>query len=242
MWVRNGLALAPPWICCRIGCLDFQKPLADQCFADRVQDGAACPDQIAGLGVDRQVDVAGAYPRFLVGQSLPLVGQWTQAFSDQPPTEHHQGAGALLAVTIVPDTWIRSPRSMAPVKSACRARVEHRIIKQQLDFAGPVAQLGEQYATVVANAQHTAGPRSPCRRPRNRRPARWCGSVPRRRDRRRPRLTASDLSLAIRTRTCSGSRGPSSAAGRSASRSPRSGALPSWCNKPVATRFSGAEM
>ena len=55
--------------------LDLQKALADQGFADGVQHSAAGPDQVARLGVDRQVDVAGAHPRLLVGQSLPLVGQ-----------------------------------------------------------------------------------------------------------------------------------------------------------------------
>ena len=65
--------------------LDLQKPLADQGFADRVQYTAAGPDQVARLGVDRQVDVSGAYPRLLVGQPLPLVGQRAQALADQPP-------------------------------------------------------------------------------------------------------------------------------------------------------------
>ena len=55
--------------------LDLQKALADQGFADGVQHAAAGPDQVARLGVDRQVDVAGAHPRLLVGQPLPLVGQ-----------------------------------------------------------------------------------------------------------------------------------------------------------------------
>ena len=42
--------------------LDLQKALADQCFADRVQHAAAGRDQVARLGVDGQVDVAGRAP------------------------------------------------------------------------------------------------------------------------------------------------------------------------------------
>ena len=48
---------------------------------------------------------------------------------------------------------------MAWVKSAVRALVQQRIVKQQLDFAGPVTQLGEQHAAVVADAQHPPGHR-----------------------------------------------------------------------------------
>ena len=88
-------------------CLDLQKSLADQGFADRVQDTAACPDQIAGLGVDREVDIAGPHPRLLVGQSLPLVGQRAQALADQPPAAHHQRPRARLAAA----HRCRSPRS-----------------------------------------------------------------------------------------------------------------------------------
>ena len=46
---------------------------------------------------------------------------------------------------------------MARVKSAVVPVSEQRIVKQQLDFAGPVAQLGEQHAAVVADAQHPPG-------------------------------------------------------------------------------------
>ena len=46
---------------------------------------------------------------------------------------------------------------MGEVRS--RALFEQRIVKQQLDFAGPVAQLGEQHAAVVADAQHPPGHR-----------------------------------------------------------------------------------
>ena len=74
--------------------LDLQKPLADQGFADRVQNTAAGPDEVARLGVDGQVDVAGAHPRLLVGQPLPLVGQRAQALADQPPAAHDQRADA----------------------------------------------------------------------------------------------------------------------------------------------------
>ncbi len=77
---------------------DLQKPLADQGFANRVQYAAAGPDEVTRLGVDGQVDVAGAYPRFLVGQPLPLVGQRAQAFADQPPAAHDQRSDARPAV------------------------------------------------------------------------------------------------------------------------------------------------
>ena len=39
------------------------------------------------------------------------------------------------------------------------ALIEQRIVKQQLDFAGPVAQLCEQHAAVVADPQHPPGHR-----------------------------------------------------------------------------------
>ena len=78
--------------------LDLQKALADQCFANRMQDAAAGPDQVARLGVDGQVDIAGAHPRLLVGQPLPLVGQRAQALADQPPAAHDQRLGAQSAL------------------------------------------------------------------------------------------------------------------------------------------------
>ena len=59
--------------------LDLQKPLTDQGFTNCVQHTAASADQVAGLGVDRQIDIPGADPRLLVGQSLPFVGQRAQA-------------------------------------------------------------------------------------------------------------------------------------------------------------------
>ncbi len=140
-------------------CLDLQKPFADQGFADRVQYTAACPDQVAGLGVDRQVDVAGAHPRFLVGQSLPLVGQRAQALADQPPIAHHQRAGARPAAAhrTAHLDQVAEVDGVGEVRG--RALFEQRIVKQQLDFAGPVAQLGEQHAAVVADAQHPPGHR-----------------------------------------------------------------------------------
>ena len=45
---------------------------------------------------------------------------------------------------------------MAPVKSAVLPVFKLRIVKQQLDFTGPVAQLREQHAAVVADPQHAA--------------------------------------------------------------------------------------
>ncbi len=137
--------------------LDLQKPLAEEGFADRMQNTAACPDQIAGLGVDRQVDVSGAYPCLLIGQPLPFVGQRAQAFADHPPAQHDQRPGALLAVAhrsghLDQVTQIDGVREIHR-----RALFEQRIVQQQLNFPGPVAQLREQHATVVADAQYPPG-------------------------------------------------------------------------------------
>src|SRR6185295_3915647 len=70
------------------------KPLADQRFADRVQNAAAGPEELARLSVDGEVDVAGTDSRLLVGQPLPLVGQRAQTLADQPPTSHDQRVDA----------------------------------------------------------------------------------------------------------------------------------------------------
>ena len=139
--------------------LDLQKALADQGFADGVQHPAAGPDQVARLGVDRQVDVAGAHPRLLVGQPLPLVGQRAQALADQPPAAHHQRLRALLAVAHRAGHLDQVAQIDGVREIGGGALLEQRIIKQQLGFAGPVAQLGEQHPAVVAQAQHP-----PCHR------------------------------------------------------------------------------
>ncbi len=105
--------------------LDLQEALGEQGFPDRVQDVAAGPDQVARLGVDRQVDVAGAHPRLLVGQPLPLVGQRAQALADQPPVGRRAASGCRSCCgPSCRSPRSRSPRSIAPVKSAvapCRA-------------------------------------------------------------------------------------------------------------------------
>ena len=242
MWVRNGRAFAPPWICCRIGVSTSRKPLPYRVSRIACSTPAAGPDQVTGLGVHREVDISGPDPRLLVGQTLPLVGQRAQALADQPPAAHHQRLGARLAVPHPAGHLDRSPRSIASVKSAVVPFVQQRIVKQQLDFTGPVAQLGEQHAAVVPDPQHPPGHRHGRRRRRRRLPARRCGWAPARPGTRPLRCSCSAFSLAIRTRTCSGSRGPASTSGRSACNSATSGALPSWCNNPVATRFCGAEM
>ena len=77
--------------------LDLEKAIGHQGFSDGVQHLAARRDQIAGLAVDREVDVARAYPRLRVGEALPLVGQRPQALADQPPAADEQRPGAVLA-------------------------------------------------------------------------------------------------------------------------------------------------
>ena len=73
--------------------LDLEETLADQRLPDGVQDAAARGDQVAGLGVDGQVDVARADPGLRVGEALPLVGQWAQALADQPPVGRPAATG-----------------------------------------------------------------------------------------------------------------------------------------------------
>ena len=51
---------------------------------------------------------------------------------------------------------------MAPVKSAVLPLIQPRIIKQQLNFPGPVAQLREEHPAVVAHPQHPSGHRHRC--------------------------------------------------------------------------------
>ena len=48
---------------------------------------------------------------------------------------------------------------MEPVKSAVLPVSNSRIVQQQLDFTGPVAQLREQHTAVVADPQHAPGHR-----------------------------------------------------------------------------------
>ena len=139
--------------------LDLQKPLADQRFADRVQNTAAGPDELARLGVDGQVDVAGPHPRLLVGQPLPLVGQRAQALADQPPAADDQRAGARLALAHRAGHLDEVAEVDGGGEVGGAAGVQPRIVKQQLNFAGPVAQLGEQHAAVVADPQHPPGHR-----------------------------------------------------------------------------------
>ena len=55
--------------------LDLQESLGVQGISDRAQHAAAGRDQLARLGVDGQVDIAAAHPRFGVGQPFPLVRQ-----------------------------------------------------------------------------------------------------------------------------------------------------------------------
>ena len=132
--------------------LDLQKPLADQGFTNGLQHTAASTDQVAGLGVDRQIDVPGADPRLLVGQSLPFVGERAQALADQPPAEHHQRPGALPAVAHRAG-HLDQVAQIDGVGEVCRrALFEKGIIKEQLNFTGPVTQLREQHPTVIADA------------------------------------------------------------------------------------------
>ena len=137
--------------------LDLQKPLAVQGFPDRVQHTAARPDEVAGFGVHREVDVAGPDPRLLVGQALPLVGQRAQALAGQPPAAHHQRAGARLAVAHVAGHLDQIAEIDGPGEVGGGAFVQRRIVKQQLDLTGPVAQLSEQHAAVVPDAQYPPG-------------------------------------------------------------------------------------
>ena len=78
--------------------LDLQETLGEQRFPDRAQDVAARPDEITSHRINREVDVAGAHPGLRVGQALPLVRQWPQAFAQQaPPLDEHR-TGAIAAV------------------------------------------------------------------------------------------------------------------------------------------------
>ncbi len=186
--------------------LDLQKALADQGFADGVQHTAAGPDEVARLGVDRQVDVAGAHPRLLVGQPLPLVGQRAQALADQSPAAHHQRLRALLAVAHRAGHLDQVAQIDGVREIGCGALLEQRIVKQQLSFRRTSRAAGR---TARRRSRACAAPALPPsrRRRRPRAPARRCGWARAPPGTRRSRSSCRVLSLAIRTRTCSGSRG-----------------------------------
>ena len=136
--------------------LDLQKALADQCFANCVQNAAAAADEIACLGVDGQVDIAGAHARLLIGEPLPLVGQWAQALADQPPAADDQRLGAQPALAHRAGHLDEVAEVDGTGEARGAAGFQLRIVKQQLNFPRPVTQLREQHPAVVADPQHAA--------------------------------------------------------------------------------------
>ncbi len=140
------------------GRLHLDEILGEQRLPDRMQDLAAGPDQLAGLGVDGQVDIAGPHAGLGIRQALPLVGQRAQALAGQSPVPHQHRTGAGPAdphragdLDEIAQVDRRGERSGA------RAWFERRIVQQHLDFAGPVPQLGEDHTPVVADPKDPAG-------------------------------------------------------------------------------------
>ena len=90
MWVRNGRALAPPWMVCRIGVSTSRKPRPSRRVPDRPDHRGPGDQLAAGRRVDRQVEVALPDPGLRVADPAVLVGQRPQRLGRQQPRGHLQ--------------------------------------------------------------------------------------------------------------------------------------------------------
>ena len=108
--------------------------------------------------------------------------------------------------------------------------------------AGPVAQLGEQHAAVVADPQHPPGHRDRRLSSTRRGPERPCGWAAGRPDRRRFRCPAMSSAWPSARAPARAAAACSSTSAKSALQlAERPAREPSWCNSPVATSVCGTD-
>ena len=157
MWVRNGRALAPPWMVCRIGVSTSRKPCP--CRVSRTARIAA--DRAASwrraAGVHGQVEVALAHLGLGVGEATVLVGQRAQRLGGQRPApgldrelttarQHHRAVGAEMITDVD-----------HPPEGGQGVRAGHLPAEDELHLARPVLHPHEDHATEVADPHHPAG-------------------------------------------------------------------------------------
>ena len=79
----NGRASAPPAIGCIIGVSTSRKPAAVEETPDAGHHARPSLEHPPRIGIDDEIEVALAVPRFDVGQAMPLLRQRQQAFREE---------------------------------------------------------------------------------------------------------------------------------------------------------------
>ncbi len=84
LWcVMNGLATAPPAMGCIIGVSTSMKSLLVEETPQRLHDLGALDEDLAHLGIHRQIDVTAAVARLDILQAVPLLGQRQQVLHQE---------------------------------------------------------------------------------------------------------------------------------------------------------------
>ncbi len=142
-WVVNGRAMRAAVERLQHGRLDLQEALAVEIGAHGGDDAGAVGEQLAGLLVCDQVELAAALARLHVDQAGVLVGRRAQRLAEDLEAVHAQRQLAVALRSGAPSTPSRSPRSS---DSSCLKRVgaEHVGARVQLDLAAAVDEIEER--------------------------------------------------------------------------------------------------
>ncbi len=140
--------------------LDLEEVLLDQITADGIDHAGARLEQVAGLGVHDQVDVALAIALLLIGQAMPLLRQRPQRLGQQ-----HQALDldAQLAGLRVEQRALRTDNvTHIPVlEGLVPLGTQHVALQEDLDLAGLVLHLRETGLAHNAFGHHAAGDCNP---------------------------------------------------------------------------------
>ena len=136
--------------------LDLEEAALVEEAADRADDRGPALEDLAGFGVDRQIQVALTVPELDVLQAMPLLGKRTEALREerQSPRLHRQLAGPR------PEHLALDAQPVPEIERAVEVerRFPHRVAAHvDLDPAAPVREIQKPRLAGRAQGENAAG-------------------------------------------------------------------------------------